>query len=524
MNRYVDAVNMRTPREIWTDLWRAITHHKWLIVLVQIGTILSAYGWLQLTTERYLAEAQLLVKLGRENVDGPLTAARGVVTTMGVREEEVNSNISLLSSRSLVQDVVDEIGEGAFDVPLPLPRTPLQAVKYQIKTAVRWGKRQYQEALIALQLEKRLSSREKAVTYCHQNLSVERTKSSDVIVVRLWLPDPQLATRFLETLVERYLERHVRARAADVPEEFFAEQVRGYQLRLEELDEQLVALRDQSQLASIERQRELLLSRMHAVYEQLDESQNELELLHKSETVRTASAEPSVDTTPAADKSPADSAKVIPSTLVAILRDRIVALHLEKSRLTTVEGDDALRVQVLNEELQRCETKLERILLARIAQFRERITAFEKRLAELNDGERQVDELTRERDVAERNYVTYTGRMEDSRISRELDRDRVANVAVLTPPVASAQPVFPKKKTVALVSIAAGLLLGIGAALAVDYFDDTVYSHRDLAAIEGWTVLGQVHLRLSSPRVIRVGERPRRQAIPTSRSFASDAH
>ncbi len=510
MSRLFFNDNFRSPREIWVELARAIWRHKGLVLVAQLATMLSVYGYLQLITERYQAESHLLVKLGRQNVDGPVTAARGTVTTMGVREEEINSNISLLSSRSLVEDAVDELGLARFDSTLPKPTTFAESIKYHLKTTVKWVKLQIQEGLIAAQIEKRLTPRETIILFCHQKLTVERVKNSDVIQVRIWMPSPDLAVSVEEALLRRFLDRHVKARAAEVSDDFFSEQTEGYREKMEKLDQELLTLMDGSQLALIDRQRDLLLTRLNSIREVQDESKNELALLNKSQATRVDASHEA--TTPKTDKlsnvsttsnfpNPVvpvrsePTTEMIPSLSISSLKDRIVSLYLDKSRIITVEGADAPSLQAIDAQLRRFESQMEQILVAKIEQYEEHASAITDRLSTLNDGEMHVVGLKRDRDMAERNYLSYAARSEDSRISRELDRDSVSNVSVLTPPVASSQPIYPKKKTMFLISIAAGLLLGIGLALVLEYFDDTLRGSAGKEEIQGWEILG--HVRLS---------------------------
>ena len=528
MSRLFFDDNFRSPREIWIELHRAIWRHKGLVLVAQLATVLSVFGYLQLVSERYLAESHLLVKLGRQNVDGPVTAARGTVTTMGVREEEINSNISLLSSRSLVEETVDEIGLEKFDSTLPVPTTFMESIKYHIKTSVKWAKHQIQEGLIAAQIEKRLTPRETIILYCHQKLTVQRIKSSDVIQVLMWMPSPELAVSFEEALIRRYLERHVKARAAEVSDEFFSNQTDGYREKMEKLDRELVNLMDSAQLALIDRQRDLLLTRLHRIREDQDESQNELALLTTSRTSRREKSQ--VTTTLTSDKSLTSSqpslvailgtlpaVEMIPSLSISSLKDQIVALHLDKSRIVAVEGGNAPGLQAIDLQLRRCESQLEQILVAKIEQYTKHVSDIVDRMAELNNGERRVVELKRDRDMAERNYMNYAARKEDSRISKELDRDSVSNVSILTPPIASTQPIYPKKRTILLIAIVAGLFLGIGFALVLEYFDDTIRGYADKAEMHGWEILGHVQLEKSTARSF---DRNRITARQVSRSTA----
>ena len=60
-------------RDLWMDLRAVLVHRKFTIATVFIATVLAGYGALSVLTERYEAHGRLLVKLGRENAEVPLT-------------------------------------------------------------------------------------------------------------------------------------------------------------------------------------------------------------------------------------------------------------------------------------------------------------------------------------------------------------------------------------------------------------------------------------------------------------------
>src|SRR5262249_44470441 len=92
-----------------------LPRYKWVIAGVFLATVVSAYVGLSLTTEQYDANAALLVKLGRENLDPPPTARNGILST-GLRREELGSEVQILRSADLFGQVVDTIGVEAFQV------------------------------------------------------------------------------------------------------------------------------------------------------------------------------------------------------------------------------------------------------------------------------------------------------------------------------------------------------------------------------------------------------------------------
>ena len=147
----------------WSDISEFFANKWKIIALVFVCTVFGAYIALQLMTDRYEGKATLLVKLGRENAEVPTTVQNSGFVSTGMRKEGVNSEIQILTSPSLIAETVDKFGAEAFAFrPVP-PKSLLQAVRYYIKSTVRWVKARGDDALIALNLKKRLSDRDAAI-------------------------------------------------------------------------------------------------------------------------------------------------------------------------------------------------------------------------------------------------------------------------------------------------------------------------------------------------------------------------
>jgi uncharacterized protein involved in exopolysaccharide biosynthesis len=143
----------------------ALAKKYWkLVLIVFLSGVVGTYLALQLFfTNQYETKTKLLVKVGRENTELPPTVINGQVLSQGVRLADINSEVELLSSRSLVEQVVDTIGPENFTFALPKPKSIFGYPKFIVKTVARWGKRQYQEFLILASIKKRLTPREGSV-------------------------------------------------------------------------------------------------------------------------------------------------------------------------------------------------------------------------------------------------------------------------------------------------------------------------------------------------------------------------
>ena len=133
--------------------------------------------------------------------------------------------------------------------------------------------------------------------------------------------------------------------------------------------------------------------------------------------------------------------------------------------------------------------------LDRLAQeLRGEADKIERELASLNHGEKELAALDREQGVAAESFQTYAKRLAEARISEALDLRRVSNVALLSAPVVSPEPVYPRKLLIVLISLPFGLTLGIALALLLEYLNDTIRDRRDLRGFPELPVLGRLRI------------------------------
>lgn len=103
------------PQATIRDFYYVLFRQKRKIILffctVMVVVILGTF----LLPKTYQSEAKLLVRLGRENVSLPPTAATGQMLNISqTRENEIKTEMEILTSRGLAEKVVDAIGYKSF--------------------------------------------------------------------------------------------------------------------------------------------------------------------------------------------------------------------------------------------------------------------------------------------------------------------------------------------------------------------------------------------------------------------------
>lgn len=482
------------------EIGRALGYHRWLIVLVALGSVVATYAGLQFVSEQYISTAHLLVKLGRENVELPVTVEKGGLMSTGVRREEINSEIQLITSRQLMEAVVDTMGLDAFKLEPPPPVTWFQRAKRQLREVVKAVRAQVKEAMILLNLKPRLSEREEAVLLVVNTVTVEREKDSDVIAIAARLPSGPLAEKVVDTLVKLYLDRRVDVRRDRGMSAFFDEQLDALRGKLTALDAGKQQLRSDRRISGVSEERNLLLARLQSLYGEIAVDERELSLLNPGRPRATgarATALMPVANVPAVPSMPGASAPALSTTAPLSsypnfeqLRTKVTELRLRQTDALQKFTADSETVVRIDREIVQIENTLRQAMQSQLAERRAVATSIEQRLASLNNGEMELEVLERDRVLVNQNYQSYAKRREEARVSEALDLRRVSNIAVLNPADRPIEPVYPRKMLIIGLALPFGLLAGLALALFLEYMNQTFRDERDLSGADRALFMG----------------------------------
>jgi uncharacterized protein involved in exopolysaccharide biosynthesis len=496
-----------------------LPRYRWVIAGVFLLTLLSAYVALSLATEQYEARATLLVKLGRENLDAPPTARNSVFSTGGVRREELGSEAQLLHSTDLLAQVVDAIGADAFKPLRVMPQSLIGRVKFYAKSGLRYVKSQYQQALIALDLKKRLSDRQQAIELLVDELAAEPQKDADVIVMRLRLPDPELAVRVQQVLIQRYLAHRTAIRSDAGTLEFLNRQANDMRAALDRAEAARNEWKQQGDLTVPAEQKSLLLRQIRELSAQAARTEAEREALDREmATTRQLIADSPETTRTAAQETPnpsyqmlnerltklqADRTHVLTTyqpgaTVVRSLEEEIAGINgLLQSQATTQVGSVTSQPNPLRQNLQQRldegRVRADGIAAAALAQTR-MLDELRGELDRIELADARLTELERDRQVAEQSYLSAVKRRDDGEAEARLDLNRISNVTVAMPPVASPEPVAPRKLLIMMIALVIGVGLGLALAIALEWASDAVRDPEQIESATDLVCLGSVSI------------------------------
>lgn len=273
-----------TPRELaleksdlsWADIQEFLGRYKWVILIVFLLVTFGTYSVLQFYTEKYDTSASILVKIGRENTDPPAVVRNTNIFTSGLRREEVTSEIEFLKSPDLIGQVIQKIGVDAFKPVRKKPDSFFGAIKFYAKAVARFAKEQYKEALIALNLQKRLTDDEGALEEVSHSLTVTNPKDTDVISLTLRMASPELSQRVINELIGLYMDRRIQVRHSKGVDTFLQEATEKTRTELAQAEKNREMWKRMANLSSPKEQKTALLGQIREVSSEHESTRREI--------------------------------------------------------------------------------------------------------------------------------------------------------------------------------------------------------------------------------------------------------
>lgn len=519
-----------TPRQEWgngpmmisfSDIASFLRTYWRTMSGIFFATVLTTYAVISFLTDQYDTTAKLLVRVGREQLEPPpaVTTTNATLFSSGLRKEELISEINVLQSPDLVVRVVDTIGVGHFRRQSDRPSGWFALIKSYVKGVVRSLKETVNDTLILLGLKKRLTDREQAIAWLLHSVAIAPEREADVIVLQVRTPDPGLGVQILNTWIDLYMQRRLQVRQHAGAKEFLANEVTEGRKRLAELAQQELQWKQSRTLGESKEQIMLLQRQIRALVGEENDTHREMAALRQeTEHARALIAASQRDVLARREESP--------NPLLRKLKEELATLQLERSRLITKFQDTSAFVQDLDDQITRVSAMLEKEKALQVVATYEAnplVTTLEQKLHErsiqleglkakaqvqqqqresleaelraLDEAEMKLADLSRERQIAEQQYLAAVKRKHDVEVAAELDLQRISNVNILTPPVSSIEPVSPRRILLLEVSAVMGLLLGMGISLLLAYFDDRIHHAKQLTDRTGLRYLGAMSQR-----------------------------
>ncbi len=459
--------------------------HRWAIIAAGAAPVLLAVAAMLLLTPRYAATASVMVKTGREYLvreEGQVTGQSAPQTT---KQEAVNSEIEIMTSRGSIEQVIARIGIGRLYPALlrspPLQGTPMDAAVLQ------FGRR----------------------------LKVEAVKISNVIDVSFSDRDQALAARVLDEFLRVYNERHLAVYDGGESSRVYAGDVAADIAELDRLEHQRARIKLDNGIFDADEQRLSLISQRADAQDQLRQSTDRRQtLIERIAFLQGALGRiPRNEISTETDKS--DTAAAPGAALVDLLRTRsdLLARYAPdhplvrsiQAQITSVDHASAAMsrpfVHVKNdrspvEQQVTQELVMDRAELApldgQVARTRAAIGGFETELRRIETADTALRTMMSRIDSLDENLKEERAQYEKARALDGMDALKALSVSVIQPPIAGGLPVFPNPLMFGAGGIVLGALSASGMLILLVLLNDRVLTSDGLERAFGMTVLASM--------------------------------
>jgi uncharacterized protein involved in exopolysaccharide biosynthesis len=490
------------------ELLAILARGKWTALSVfAVVTGLVTWGTLR-EKPLYEAESSLMVRIGREYVYRPEVGRTETARTPSL-SEMVNSEVEILSSRDLAEQVVRQIGvEHLYPELLELVPDPNTAA-------------------------------EMAVLKFRKAATVRPVLESSVIKVRFEHEVPQLAADAVNLLVERFKDKHVEVFGEERATRLEA-QLEGRAAHLVEAEQGLAEFKRQNGVFDLDEQRSLLLDRRERLDSALQAAEAELTGLRLRAGPEGQAEPPDVPELPPHLRPEMKEELLrqranlelalrgfeppVSDRLVEQASLRLLDLELEEGKLLRDYSPTNRKVQSVQAEIQRVRSFLElaetragvydearreerlarsqeisgeiarltgeiellvreeerqlRLEARRSIQVLEmqrgdhltRLAAVDQEIRNLDEQEQPLRRLERELVAAEAAVQACRERVDEARITDELDREKRINVRVIEKAAAPVAPSGLPRNLRLVIGAFVGLVAGVGVAVLFDLF------------------------------------------------------
>ncbi len=470
MNEALSGYSHRTHSFTARDVAAIGFRHQKVLVLCFVGVLLGVGLSSFFLPTKYKAETKLLVK--RERVDPVISPQSNTPMTVHdtVGEEEINSELELITSQDVLQKVVSA---GNLD-----RKKALSSILHP------WQTQQ--------------NRTDKAIADLRSELQLEVLKKTNVISISYESKDPKLAQKVLATLDDAYLQKHLDIHHPSGQFEFFDQQAEKYRLDMLAAEAKLkqfageqggvapATMRDmtlqkladfksslsttrasiaesQRRIADLEKQAQQIPARLTTQKKLTDNAQvlenlkASLLTLENKRTELLTKYQPTYPLVLEVDKQLSDTRQALAKEEASPVKEEVTD---QNQTYTWISG-----------ELAKAKADLAGYQAREIA-LSSVITTYESQSKDLEQQGIQQGDLMRTAKEDETNYLLYTKKKEEARIEDALDRNRLLNVSIVENP---SLPSIPTRSPLlfALVGVLLAAAISLGVVFAIDYADQS---------------------------------------------------
>ena len=413
-------------RDVVTEAAEALRRRSVVFRNVFLATAAVLVGAILLQTPLYESTSLMLVKFGRELVYTPEIGQERSIVSQD-KAAVINSELAILRSQPVLEGVVRDIGVSVLYPSLA------EASGVPAAGDPAAGSATPEYALAVAEAAERL----------RLSLSTLALPEADVIQVSFQHPDPLVAARTVNSVVERFLDAHLSAFAAPEIVRFLEDRVQSYEEQLAESEQTLREFETEHPAFALDNPQTVLVTRRDETRTALVAIQDQMSTIRLRHLQEDAS--------------------------VAQARNQLLTLEVESSRLEgRLQRETQQQIDVVKRFIAQRKAEVERelgALATRRNELEAELTGIQTELEQMPTLSAEYRRLVRERDGDEEQYRTYAKRLRDARLSGEMDRERIASINVIQPASPAPRPAWPPSK--GLSSVIAVFLAALAALLVV---------------------------------------------------------
>ena len=478
------------------DLAYVIFKRKHQILTVFVGTVILVTLGAYLSPRTYVASATVYVVRNLSPIAASAPTSLNIVLD---RKEVLNSEVDLITSRAVAEQVADALNAPGTAAPKRPPKTPPAVVR-----AARASVQKVSAFFTRIGLtDAPPEPRDARIASLQQAVEAKPALNSDFITISGSHEDPEYAALMVNTFTKVYLDRRLALFKRPGLEEFYDGQIQRARATVDGLDRQIKELKTGTGVVTRDEQLRLKLQELSGLHNELNKVRSETqEFAERIEALRTRiqSQPDSVTSSRVLQRNPAiadlekkaiDFEAERAQELNRFQRDSPVIQDLDRSieRLqqaaarepaTVVSSESTIQNTVritLVTELYRAEADhlakqaRERTLLRQIETLTRDIHTVDGNASDLNQLEGALTS-------ASKIYARYVEQHEEARIATETGPG-VTNLHVINQATVPSRPKYPR---VLVISIGAliGLFMGFALAFVSELFSHTLNRREDV--------------------------------------------
>jgi uncharacterized protein involved in exopolysaccharide biosynthesis len=463
----------------------ALFRHLKLFLLVAGAVFALALFWIFATPRKYESHASILVQNARSNVLITAGNTDGPTEMRDVTEEQLNSDVEVLMSKDLLDEVVKP----------------------------GWNKKPNAEYSRG-----ELLDHDKSLRSLSRRLETTVSRKSNVLLATITAPTPEQAQEEMQRLIAAFMARQRQISRPPGATRFFAEQAERYKKELAQAQLALAEFQNQQNLVNVNDRETTLSSNVTNAENLRRDADVQIRELEKRIQANQALLEtlPNRQTTQEHTTPLIGALDQLTTQLVTLKNQRTELLNkypptdraVRQVELQIVETEVGIKAASspksqdaasdINPTWQQLQTDLA-MMRSQLSGMRARREVLSNQIASsqtaLNSTEGLTPQFTAlQHKVAEldSNYQAYLHKRDEAEIADSMDRQDLVNFAVVQAPSYSLSPVHPKPVRDVLLGLVTAFLLGGIAVFLVESMRDTVGAAAELERWASYPVLATV--------------------------------